>query len=801
MADDGMFYPYPRIEVEGAAHPAAAPAEGAAEHAAALAEEAPPAPPWGICFSGGGIRAASFSLGVAQAMHDHHMLHGPGRATYLSAVSGGSYMAGGLALVARGAFPDEDAPPGHQIVTPTLGEPPFGRGSPEERLLRDRTQYLTHGRGGRAAMLWRLLMGISVNLLLAGLTLHAVARPLGWLYGGWLPRLRVAARPALKACEGAAAATGCTEAALKPLPLPHWILATAGWLAVAGVVFGLAWVTVRWRRPGVAGGLAGTSFALLAASALLLVAGVVIPHLLEFIRISLPRHGVGTKPTGTMATSRRLFSQETRTLALGTATTVAGTALTGGMAFRAANAGAPVVARAEKAVRNAATSLWQRLSHKYREPLLNLAAAVFGPLLLASTFLLFLAYGAGSPPGTDSVSTARQLAWWLIPLALLGLILWLGDLTAWSLHPFYKQRLAAAFALRRITPPLIDGSPTAVGDIDAQERPFGCRYCLSQSQPDDFPELLICAAANVTDYGATPTGSNVTSFVFSAKEVGGPLVHALDTSVYEHRAQNRGRDLTLPTAVAIAGAAVAPSMGKMTRPPLRFLMALLDIRLGVWLPNPRKVAELTPRADGTFRYPSRPRPDYLLRELFGRNRLDARYLYVTDGGHYENLGLVELIRRRCRWIWCVDGAGDSIDTFNTLGEALALARSELGVTTAITPEADMAPDPEVSAARAKLGKPPFAKRAFCHGVLTYPDGTTGDLVVIKAGVPADAPWDVQSFYERHHQFPCDPTANQLYTAERFDAYRALGTYAMQSAWDVHGAGFEAFRSPTQTPTP
>jgi hypothetical protein len=223
-------------------------------------------------------------------------------------------------------------------------------------------------------------------------------------------------------------------------------------------------------------------------------------------------------------------------------------------------------------------------------------------------------------------------------------------------------------------------------------------------------------------------------------------------------------------------------------------MALLDLRLGVWLPNPRRVAEARRQPDGTYRYPSRPRPVYLVRELLGLNRRNARYLYVTDGGHYENLGLVELIRRRCGWIWCVDASGDAIDTFNTLGEALALARSELGVVVDISPEADMAPDPKVSADRAELGKPPWARSTFACGTLTYPDGTTGTLVVVKAGVTAGAPWDVQSFYERHPQFPCDPTLNQLFTAERFDAYRALGTYSMQSAWAARGADFEKFRS-------
>src|SRR5207247_11035285 len=98
--------------------------------------------------------------------------------------------------------------------------------------------------------------------------------------------------------------------------------------------------------------------------------------------------------------------------------------------------------------------------------------------------------------------------------------------------------------------------------------------------------------------------------------------------------------ITLPEAVSIAGAALAPDMGKMTRAPLRILMTLLNVRLGVWLPNPRRIREFR---DG--RRALSPRPHYLLCEMLGQNHLDAGCLYVSDGGHYENLGLVEQLRR------------------------------------------------------------------------------------------------------------------------------------------------------------
>ena len=148
-------------------------------------------------------------------------------------------------------------------------------------------------------------------------------------------------------------------------------------------------------------------------------------------------------------------------------------------------------------------------------------------------------------------------------------------------------------------------------------------------------------------------------------------------------------------------------------------------------------------------------------------------MYVTDGGHYENLGLVELVRRQCKWIWCVDASGDKQDTFSTIAGAVRLARDELGVEIEIDPTT-MAPDPTVTADRARRGLKPVVQSPFCRGSIVYADGSSGTLVVIKAGVPADAPLGIAEFYKDNPAFPCDSTIHQLYTADRFDAYRELG---------------------------
>jgi len=157
--------------------------------------------------------------------------------------------------------------------------------------------------------------------------------------------------------------------------------------------------------------------------------------------------------------------------------------------------------------------------------------------------------------------------------------------------------------------------------------------------------------------------------------------------------------------------------------------------------------------------------------LLGLNRVDAKYLYITDGGHYENLGLVELLRRGCTNVYCFDASGGQ--TFAELGDAIALARSELGV------EVDIDPTPLMVE-----GDPPAAKVAVVEGTISYPTGETGRIVYARNVVAPGTPWDVLAHQRKDPHFPHDSTADQLYTDQKFEAYRALGERAGKKALEV-----------------
>ena len=122
------------------------------------------------------------------------------------------------------------------------------------------------------------------------------------------------------------------------------------------------------------------------------------------------------------------------------------------------------------------------------------------------------------------------------------------------------------------------------------------------------------------------------------------------------------KGISLGTAMALSGAAISPNMGYNSSPFTAFLMTLFNVRLGAWLPNPgyhppscKLIGRPGPKFSEIIR---RPSPKYavptLLRELTGQSDIKDEYVYLSDGGHFDNLGLYEMLRRRCRFIFAVD---------------------------------------------------------------------------------------------------------------------------------------------------
>ena len=138
--------------------------------------------------------------------------------------------------------------------------------------------------------------------------------------------------------------------------------------------------------------------------------------------------------------------------------------------------------------------------------------------------------------------------------------------------------------------------------------------------------------------------------------------------------QNGDLGPRLGSVLTVSGAALSPNWGYHSSPLTAFLMTLFNVRLGAWMPNP---ATATP---DELRL-AKPRNSIfaLFREMLGATTDTSQAIYLSDGGHFENLGLYEMLRRRCQRIVVIDAGQDGECEFTDLGNAIRKARIDLDV--------------------------------------------------------------------------------------------------------------------------
>jgi hypothetical protein len=245
--------------------------------------------------------------------------------------------------------------------------------------------------------------------------------------------------------------------------------------------------------------------------------------------------------------------------------------------------------------------------------------------------------------------------------------------------------------------------------------------------------------------------------------------------------------ITVGTAVAISGAAANPNMGFSSSPALGFLMALFNVRLGAWLGSTNS------RGQRTFRF-SGPRQAIMpmFAEIFGLTNSHRRYVNLSDGGHFDNLGLYEVVLRRCRHILVSDAGQDGSFAFEDLGNAIRKIRIDMGIPIEFEHRIKILPNS------------PETKGLYCaQAIIRYSavDGTDsahdGSLVYFKPTLRGRGtipiPYDVYSYARNHAQFPHESTADQWFSESQFESYRALGLHAVtQVGGGVVSSDFEKF---------
>lgn len=803
----------------------------------------------GIALSGGGIRSASFCLGVLQALAYAGWLK---KLDYLSSVSGGGYIGGSLTWLLhqkwRGAK-DEELPFGLERRDFPFGSYPMAgmedvdaAGKNEAwnvykgrmlRYLRQHARYLTPGDGinimSLAAVVLRntvfsLFVYGSVLVVLFALSWPYVfapadeVMPFKWLMDNvpWFPRV----------INGAQAAA----------------IVLALLLLVAIVVYAVrAWLPRRtssgYRLRYVYECSMGRLLMLLLVVAVIGIipaisgwidqAGRGKPDVAK-ISFNVKSEKLGEvslkgeiKPAGTESANAAKINaaakpQEPpkwRFKNFQAALTGAFSALFGAMAAFLA------FVQEGKPKKKIPTSVYVALAS---------FGLIFGLLLLAYHFADWLhtdavALIARGPAAFFTQETLLKHAWLLLFAVLFLFFLRAPNLNYLSIHRYYRDRLMETF-----TPDLPDAIHVN-GPVPGLEKSA------------DYTQLYkMVDEANLGEWGPYPIintnivlvssaipkfrGRGGDNFILTPKFCGSNATGWCETrhSPYDN--------MTLPTAMAISGAAVHSNVSGggtgLTRTPwLSFLMGFFNIRLGYWADNPTpkwerlcRIAEAKlrqlERCNDPARHLARSRWEGLLGiwrrlrnaiamalqwllslplfaatskpnalypgifEMFMRKNLDenSRMVQLSDGGHFENLGLYELIRRKLKLIIVCDGSADPKYGFEDLANAIEKVRADFGALV-LFDSADMetlTPKSVIETGEDAGKKVSYAERGYLIGRVIYKDRDEATLIYLTTSFFKDVSADLYAYRKAHHEFPDEPTSDQFFGEQQFEAYRELG---------------------------
>jgi hypothetical protein len=420
-------------------------------------------------------------------------------------------------------------------------------------------------------------------------------------------------------------------------------------------------------------------------------------------------------------------------------------------------------------------------------------------LLIATVEQLILAYGKVPSydlkilicrhwtilqPWPRTMPYLDPTGWLFVILAAAGAVLaWRVDINEFSMHHFYKNRLVRCYLgasndVRRPNPFTgFDGKDDiSLARLRAipplGDTPYLGPYPIVNATLNlSVGEELAWQERKGTSFIFTPCfcgfdvqgWSNATGSDAGEPDTKDPKSCIRETlKPHGYRATEKYTQTNGPqlgTAMSISGAAANPNQGYNTSPAVSFLMTIFDVRLGWWLGNPRR--------DRTSALSS-PRFGLaaLISELLGSTDDETRFVNLSDGGHFDNMGLYELVRRRCSFILLCDAEQDGDYKFEGLGSAIRKCRVDFGAQIEINPERIK---PQENGA--------FSESHCAVGKIVYLDGSKGTLLYIKASMTGDEPEDVLQYRAAQPHFPHETTADQWFGESQFESYRALGFHA------------------------
>ena len=334
-----------------------------------------------------------------------------------------------------------------------------------------------------------------------------------------------------------------------------------------------------------------------------------------------------------------------------------------------------------------------------------------------------------------------------------------------SLYRLYRDRLSKAF--------LFDPSQRdSHGDLVA------INPRLHQIDTNLCPYPIINAALNIEGSKfANKRGRNADFFMFTPEYTGSDATGYVGTQ----RIEREELALDLGTAMAISGAAISSNMGSATIKPLSLTLALLNIRLGYWLRNPRWIVGNR----SLFKRLIDVRSFMLFKEMFSLITETSPTIYLTDGGNIENLGVYSLLKRRCPVIIAVDAEADPTMSFPSFLTLERYARIDLGVIIDLPwqaiQERTLAVDKAFNQSRDEEDGIPLAPGPHCAaGEIQYGPNEIGILFYVKASLTGDESDYVLDYKKRNPDFPHETTSDQFFNEEQLEVYRALGFHIIRT---------------------
>ncbi|MEO5652578.1 MAG: hypothetical protein ABIN79_04580 [Marmoricola sp.] len=778
--------------------------------------------------SGGGIRATAFVLGGHQAVQSAAvdlMVSGDSEEPHVFSVSGGSYIAAALAL--RRTYDETGSARSGDDPERAWGSA-YSMDSPELERLRRHTRYLFEPASRALDGAVALITGAVVNLVLVAVLLRMVA----WLSVTLGVTVTFVSTRAAACDQPVGLGLACGWGLKEWL----WLLApTLALLLATGVVTVRGWRSTKAFDDGDVGDMARAGQRLSVAETLrprlLLLAAVwlVLSVGLPGAAVGVSRMVTANQPTNTVAGLLHSAGFATRKMCVDAFETNVAQAVDVANnqarispgTRREVSAGAcgvetTVVRTVDaKGTADTADDIVLGANGQAARDLIgysNVAGPATGVGALLTVVLMLLRRG----PTPEANASAR---WWSrlkrvlltwLPLIIVGTIalyavlIWsfglivnmdtdyrgitalvavggltlgfLVDANATSMHGFYRTRLADAFAA------------TVGRDGRARSLPSEKVYRFSDMAVRDGvvgPRLHIVATLNSQKPNEAPTMRGGFPLVFGPEEVSvyreeGTRV-VVPTPEYEEFAGS-GR-VSVMAAVAISGAAISPLMGRFAvqMTPYRLLLALFNLRIGSWVRNPMHAGAVTPSVgwDSWMWMTRHPGLFNVAAEGMGSTSADERWIYLSDGGHLDNTGMVECVRhcvvtKTGGRVLVLDASNDPVDSWAAAGDAVAVIRSDLNLDLQRTDLKSMPP-------WARHYQAPGLDVVVCKAVRT-PDPTLTDDTRWWDQLPPN----VQSFQLVNKEFPRSSTARQKFGDIEFEAYRGLGFACVTSALQAAG---------------